>query len=186
MVNQTFSHIHRALHEPEILCVKDPLLTPYFPRLADLLGKRAQFITVIRNPYDVVRSRQEVAKKAGNEFTVAGAQAICRQYVQMYQHISNPKLNDQLMHFRYEDLLTKKVLNDIKKFTGCNDISTDSIWGGEKDKAPKDGSKDPWFSPKYHGAIDLSNRLSPLDEKFRAVVNKTCEPLMTRFNYEMS
>ncbi len=191
LIGQTFSHISRALGEPEILCLKDPLLTPYFPRLHTLLGARARFVTVIRNPYDVVRSRQEVASKAGRDFTADEARGVCSQYLQSYQHIDNPAFGNNLIYFRYEDLLSEDVLTNLRNFTGCADMSTDNVWGkkpeevAEPETKGEKGAKDPWFSPKYHSSIDLSSRLSPLSKKYRTIVNDMCEPFMKRFEYDV-
>lgn len=186
LVGQSFSHIHRALGQPEMLCLKDPLLTPYFPRLQELMGQRARFITVIRHPYDVIRSRQEVARKAHKEFDANLARAVAREYMQSYRHIDNPGFGDSLIHFRYEDLLSDQVLAGLRAFTGCDDISPENVWGARRQAATNTGdtaAKDPWFSPKYHGAIDLSSRLSPLASEFQAIANDICGPLMKRFGY---
>jgi len=189
LANQAFSYLHLVLKHPEMLCVKDPLMTPFFPSVRDLFAERARFVTVVRHPYDVIRSRQEVASKAQRAFTVANAHEVARQYNQAYQHIDNPAFGDKLIYFRYEDLLSDAVQDRIKEFTGCEDISTENVWGERKQQAatPSEAaSKDPWYSPKYHGSIDLTSRLSPLADQYREVVDKICGKLMQRFDYETS
>lgn len=52
-----------------MLCVKDPALTPHFPNVVRIPGARVRFVTVIRHPYDVVRSRQDVADREGKGST---------------------------------------------------------------------------------------------------------------------
>lgn len=144
LLGRTFSQIHRALKQPELLCVKDPLLTPYFPRLLDLFGDRVRFVTVVRHPYDIVRSRQEVATKAGTEFTAAMAQGVASTYNQTYLHLDNPSFGNQLLHFRYEDLLADDTLSGLRTFTGCPDISVENVWGErQKDSAQPGRTKAP-------------------------------------------
>jgi len=183
LIDQSLSHVHRALNSPELLSVKDPLMTPYFPKVLDLFGARARFVTVIRNPYDVVRSRQEVARKANQPFSPELARGICQQYLQSYRHIDNPAFGDQLIYFRYEDLLQPEVLSQLRGFTGCADISPDNVWRERRSETGAKQSSNPWHSPKYHGAIDLSSRLSPLEAPYREIVEAICAPLMERFAY---
>lgn len=186
LLTQAFTHIYRVLGAPEILSVKDPLLTLYFPLVLALLGNRARFVTVLRHPYDVLRSRQEVAEQAGRAFDDAAARDVALEYNRSYQHIDNAAFGAKLLHFRYEDMLNEDVLTQIKNFTQCPDISPDNVWGTGKQSASKSDAaptNDPWYSPKYHRAIDLSNRLSPLEARYRAVVDECCAPLMERFGY---
>ena len=194
LLSQTLVQISDALGAPEILCLKDPMLTPHFSSLRALLGERARFVTVVRNPFDVLRSRQEVARKANQDFTPGMAQKICAEYMQMYRHMDHPAFGDSLMHLRYEDLLSDGVLKNLRDFTGCDDISPENIWGDTSQETMQRALKkaeqkagqaavDPWFSPKYHGAIDLSRRLPPLGQTYRDVVNGVCAPLMKRFDY---
>lgn len=186
VVNVAFSQIHRSLGTPEILCVKDPLLTPEFPALRDILRERVRFITVIRHPHDVVRSRQEVARKAGKAFTDNVVRAISREYTLAYRHTDDPAFGNQLYVFRYEDLLANETLTGLRAFTGCDDISPDNIWGARQlQEQDQDSSVvTPWGSPKYRRPIDLTSRLTPLDASYRSIVNDTCGALMERFAYD--
>jgi len=201
-VHLVMAYVGAALGQPEIISVKDPLLTPFFGYVAALLPARARFITVVRHPYDVLRSRQEVAEKAGRVFTSEEATAVAHEYVAMYHHLDAPALAGRLFHYRYEDLLSEAVLDGLRRFTGCADISPDAVWRDlpgaaaqpAPDKAVTDqasgqvaddpASKDPWYSPKYRGTIDLTSRLSPLGPEYRAIADTICTPLMERFGYQ--
>lgn len=186
-----FAHLSRVFGSPEILCVKDPMLTPHFPSVRRILGARTRFVTVIRHPYDVVRSRQEVAAKAGDEFGDAAVEAVALEYLKHYLHLDSPALASVLLSFRYEDMLEEKTLTALREFTECQDISPQNVWnvgrGAETAReavAGDSASQDPWYSPKYGGAIQIEKRLNPLDARFRSIVDRHCGAFMERFGYD--
>lgn len=181
-VMHSLNHVAKTQGDPEILCVKDPLLTPLFYWVHQLLGDRARFVTVVRNPYDVVRSRQEVAQKRGAIFSAADATAVAEEYQRSYAHLDAASLQGSLFVFRYEDMTDQSVITGLQKFTSCEDISPDKVWA-EKHAIDTSASKDPWFSPKYHRPINTESRLDPLAQDFRAVVDRICAPMMDRFGY---
>ncbi|MEQ9692882.1 sulfotransferase [Shimia sp. SDUM112013] len=183
LVNTSLQHVSLVLGNPEVLTVKNPLMTPKFPVVRELLGERTRFVTVVRHPYDVVRSRQEVAKKSEQEFNERMARNTARSYNETYAHLDNPILEGSLFHFRYEDILVPETIEGLRNFTGLTDLDPDKV--GVKESAPqKDaGDSNPWYSPKYHGPINTKSRLSPLEEKYRKVVREVCAPMMERFNY---
>lgn len=190
LLSMTFEHIRMALGSPEILCVKDPLLTPYFPKLHELFGNQVKFITVIRHPYRILRSREEVAANQNKDFNRSDAYEILHQFNQSYQHLSNPAFGQGLYSFRYEDMLSQKVLSDIRSFSCCDDISPDNVWNERREKLaePRERSEsatiDPWYSPKYHGSIDLTDRLGPLRHELRVIADEVCGPMMAQYGYE--
>lgn len=82
MVGQAFDQIYNALNKPELICVKDPHLTLLFPGGPRHLRRScAEFMTVVRHPYDVVRSRQEVASKSNELFSINNAKAVAEKCV---------------------------------------------------------------------------------------------------------
>lgn len=182
-VEMALNHISEVVGSPEVLTVKDPLLTPYFFQLHRLLPDRAKFVTVIRNPYDVVRSRQEVFETGGVEFSDKVALDVAKGYNTHYAHLKNERLRETLYCLRYEDLNKQETIDQLRAFTGCFDISLDKVWAGRK-PTEASPSGNPWHSPKYNGPVDLSNRLSPISGNIRAIVNDVCGDLMDRFNYE--
>ena len=184
IVEGSLAHVSRVLKDPEILAVKDPLLTPFFPWVRRLLGERARFVTVVRHPYSVVRSRQEVIERSDQPFNEAQAARTAREYVRTYAHLDLPGLAPALHHLRYEDLDNPETVEGLRAFTGLDDLSPDNIWGKKRAPRADAASTDPWFSPKYHGAIDTKSRLDPLAPAYCRVVDRICAPLMERFGYE--
>ncbi len=185
-----FGHLNRVFGMPEMLCVKDPMLTPHFPSVNRILVGRARFITVVRHPYDVVRSRQEVAAKKGTVFDVLAVEAVAEEYLKFYLHLDNPGLAPVLMTFRYEDLLEEETLRRLREFTGFHDLSPDNVWNvgrqretGEVPAVADAATQDPWYSPKYGGAIQIERRLNPLEPRYRRIADRICGNFMERFSY---
>jgi hypothetical protein len=174
-------HLSAALGGRDILCMKDPLLTPLFPEVHHLYPQEARFVVVVRHPYEVVRSRQEVHERAGAQraFGPADAAAVAQEYVATYQAILTQDFSGKLFMFRYEDLLTAPIQEGLAKFIGVDDLDAEGMWGDN----PPDVSDDPWNSPKYHKAIDLAPRLDALSSALREAVTPICAPIMQRFGY---
>jgi hypothetical protein len=173
-------HLWRALGRAEILCMKDPLLTPFFPDLHLLYPQEAKFVVVVRHPYEVVRSRQEVHEKSGEArpFGPADAAAVAREYLSIYRAILTQDFGGRLFIFRYEDLQTEPVQAGLARFVGVDDLDASRMWGD----AP-DVSADPWGSPKYNKPIDLSPRLDALSPELAKAVAAVAAPIMQRFDY---
>ena len=175
-------HLHRHHKAGEWLVVKDPLLTPLFPLAADLLPRNALFVTVIRNPLDVLRSRQEVSLRGGQEMQLPQVRRISKQFLRDYDHLDDERMAGKLFGFRYEDLQDGQTLEDLSAFTSLKGIDPDALWSGRKD----DGSLlDPtnWQSPKYGKPLDTSPRLDPLQADFARVVRRICGPFMETHGY---
>lgn len=170
----------RRLGEAPILCMKDPLLTPFFRDVQALYPTESWFVVTVRHPCDVVRSRQEVHEKSGTgrPFGVADAMAVAREYMSYYQGLLSASFGGRLFLFRYEDLNEERIRTGLSQFVGVDDLMARPMWGGEK--VPDD---DPWSSPKYNQAIDLEARLSPLADELAQPVRQLCAPIMQRFNY---
>jgi hypothetical protein len=174
------THVWRALGRPRILALKDPLLTPLFPDVAQLYPDIGYFVTVIRHPFDVVRSRQEVHDRTGSAqaFEIEDAVQVARDYMSTYRAVLNTKFGGRHFAFRYEDLNKPQIQEGLARFIGVDDLHARPMWG-----APRDLEADPWNSPKYFKPIDLEPRLSPLAPALKAAVRELCEPMMTHFGY---
>jgi hypothetical protein len=183
LLQQQMTHIAKVLGNPVVLCVKDPLLTPNFAALNAVLGWPAQFITVVRHPYNVVRSFQEVVERLGQEFTPAHAQLAAEEYCKSYAHIEDPSLDGLLFWFRYEDLTTPATLEALRSFTGLPGIDPTAVWRRESHIPSPEEQADPWYSPKYHKPINTENRLPPLANPYKNIVAEICKPLMITFGY---
>jgi hypothetical protein len=184
MMRQTadvpIGHLWRALGEAPILCMKDPLLTPFFHDLRSLYPSEAWFVVVVRHPDEVVRSRQEVHERSGlaRPFGPQDAAAVAREYLATYQAILAQGFSGRLFMFRYEDLNTDRIREGLAGFLGVDDLNPDLMWG-----TTKPAEDDPWGSPKYNKPIDLDPRLSPLAPELAAVARAICGPIMQRFGY---
>jgi hypothetical protein len=176
----TLGRVWRVLGSPEILCLKDPLLTPFFQDLRELYPDEARFVVVVRHPYEVVRSRQEVHEKSGVQrpFGPADAAAVARDYVSTYQSILARSFAGRLFMFRYEDLNQDQIRAGLANFIGVDHLDPDLMWG---EATALDGSA--WSSPKYNQPIDLTPRLTPLAPELAQVTQQICAPIMERFGY---
>lgn len=183
LLHMQMNHISRVLGFPRVLCVKDPLLTPLFPQMHQVMGWPTQFVTVVRHPHNVVRSLQEVVERRGDDFDDALIDFAVNDYLNSYEHLDSPVLQDALFCLRYEDLNAVETLDALRKFTGLPGIDPDTIWGKDNRQASAAASADPWFSPKYHQPIDLQSRLSPLAPHIRDVVNDVCGTFMVDYGY---
>lgn len=183
-IEVSMQHISLVLGHPKVLTVKSPQLTPRFPAVRELLGERAKFMTTIRHPYTVVRSLQKVSERSNKEFTPAEARRSAKLYMSNYAHLDAPRLKGVEFVLRYEDILNTDVLQDMRAFTGLSDIDPDRMGNSKSANFSEAEKSNPWFSPKYHSKIDLTKRLSPLDERFRKIVYEICAPLMERFDYK--
>lgn len=183
-VARSLNQIAAMIGEPEVLVVKDPLLTPMFYWAHRLMGQNVKFVTVVRDPYNVVRSRQEVVEKMGRAFTEQDAREAAQEWMACYAHLDVAEMQERLFAFRYEDLTKPETLEGLKRFTGLSDIDPANVWSEKREAgAGSNADANPWFSPKYMKPIDTESRLSDLAPKFRTVVDSICAPLQKRFGY---
>jgi hypothetical protein len=170
-----------SLGKAPILCMKDPLLTPYFPDLHQLYPAEAWFVVVVRHPYDVVRSRQEVHERSSGQqpFGPTDAAAVAREYMSTYRAILAQSFGGRLYMFRYEDLKNEAIQTGLAKFIGVDDLDASRMWGD----APE-AESDPWGSPKYNKPIDLTPRFDALAPELATTVQSICAPIMQRFQYD--
>lgn len=153
--------VWEAAGRPQVLCVKDPNLTPLFPQVARLLPE-ARFVTVARRPDEVIRSRMNVhEKQAGpGTFTKDMALTLAREYVGYYLPVLDTDFGDRHLSFRYDQIENPVVQRALSVHIGVRALHVDRLWGEVKEKTPAfDG---PWSSPKLGQPIDTSSRFAPL------------------------
>lgn len=174
-----------AVAEPEILCVKDPLLTILFPELHALLPDSAWFVTVCRHPFDVVRSRQEVNEKSGVPFGPADVEAVAREYMACYGTVLSTSFGGRHLIFRYEDLNTDRVQNALRQIVEAEAFNLGLLWqsADSVDAQAAWPENNPWETPKYRRELDLEPRLSPLLPEWQDRVRSICEPVMQKMGY---
>lgn len=185
LLEKSLSHVSLVLKNPEVLSVKNPNLTPRFPVIRELLGDRARFVTIVRHPYDIVRSLQEVAERSNQPFGEQQARHAAQLVVNDYAHLDDPRLAGTVLSVRYEDILKSETTEQLREFTGLRDIELAAVGSAPKPSSfSAEATQNPWFSPKYHSAIDLTPRLSQLAPQFRVIVDHICGPLIERFCYK--
>lgn len=178
IIDQCLAAMAPKLGTPPIWCMKDPLLTPYFHWVSEVLADRVRLVTVIRHPHDAIRSNIEVTKKMKGATDAAAVREMAERYNLFYQHIDNAALGQKLMVIRYEDLDSEAEIARLRQHTGLADINPQEVW---KDRTPAKDESNPWFSPKYNAPIDLSPRLAPLSAADKKIVDTTCAALLKRF-----
>lgn len=182
ILDLSIRRLFEALDRPEILCLKDPHLTPFFPDLAELYGSEARFVTVCRHPLEVVRSRQEVHAGAGRgkPFSDQDVRGIAREYLAYNGAVVGTNFGGRHFMFRYEDLNKAPVREALAGFVGVEAFRTDLMWrtgAAAGERAPE------WASPKHGGPIALEPRFPVLAEPWATTVRTTCAPIMRRFGY---
>lgn len=183
LAQQTMALIWRSQQRPVVLCVKDPLLTPHFPAVKAVMEWPCLFVTVLRHPHDVVRSQQEVYTRSNVEMTAVDVYQLASGYMRSYAHLDDPEMAGSLFHFRYEDLGTDWLVEQLRGFTGMGGIDPVHLWDKGAHQATEEEKADPFYSPKYHGPLDTTRRFEPLTPQFAQIVNELCGPLMERCGY---
>ena len=183
LAQQSMFYLWRVLNHPKVLCVKDPLLTKNFPAVKAVMEWPCQFITVLRHPHDVIRSQQEVYQRSSVPMDEGTVFHLAEEYMGSYAHVDDPEMEGSLFHFRYEDLGTEWLVDQLRAFTGLGGIDPKQTWEDGAHKATEEEKADPFYSPKYHGPIDTTRRFEPLAPHFQAIVNRVCAPIMERCGY---
>jgi hypothetical protein len=183
MVRHPLTHVWNALKRPQVLCVKDPLLTPKFPVVKAVMEWPCQFVTVLRHPHDVVRSQQEVYARSGVEMLSQDVERICHEYLAAYAHLDDPGMAGAVLPIRYEDLGTDWQTEQLRGFTGLPGIDPLATWPANPRVDPDRVGSGAFFSPKYQRPLDTSRRLDPLTAQFGDIADLICAPLMPRYGY---
>lgn len=130
VLNNELVKIWRHTGQPEILALKDPMLTPLFPLLGETLNQ-ARFVVSVRDPRATISSRIEVAKREAPDGCVSDVQirTFCDEYIHMYGMIANARmqLGDRLLLVDYRDVVTGLAFDKLARF-GLGKISPDRIW----------------------------------------------------------
>jgi hypothetical protein len=121
--------------KPEILALKDPMLTQFFAIAAQALP-RARFVLSARDPRDTILSRIEVAQKqdGGKPVSESAIAEFCHEYVRFYRSVLDNRVvfDDRLCIVNYQDLVEGKANRALKEF-GCGAVSAERIWTRDPD-----------------------------------------------------
>lgn len=179
--DRALSRVWTALDRPDILAVKDPHLTPFFPDVDEIYGDSARYVTVCRHPFDVVRSRQEVHERSGPGFLFSAddVTGVAREYAAYYRAVLQADFAGRHAFLRYEDLARPQVIQQLAAFLDLGGFAMDRLWGQSAGASQDDA----WGSPKYNRPLDLGPRLSALDPNWKALTARICGPVMARLGY---
>lgn len=135
--------------DPELLVLKDPLLTPGFHHLAELLPQ-AKFAVTIRDPRDAVLSRLEVMERSsGQKPRITDIDFACTQYNESYEGILHHwrHFQERLLLVPYQHLVSGQGMNRLSHL-GIDDVRPDEIMNGPwATTSAREG--DPWKTDLY-------------------------------------
>jgi len=157
-IRQYLSLVSAKYNDPELLVLKHPELTYYFPELAKNFSN-FKFVVIVRDPRDVIASMLRVAKRHKESRLITPQTEIveikdfCRNYAAYYESVFKNMhvFKNKLMFVKYEDFVsnTKEQLALISKFSG----------------AKYDADKAAEFQPEHAQALNF-NREERLKDKF--------------------
>jgi hypothetical protein len=179
LVSTSLAHLYDHLGRPSVLALKDPLLTPVLPLVDELLSGQARYVVVLRHPFDVVRSRQQVfERECPNErFGPDKARAIAREYADTYEGLDTLYRSGRLYWVKYENLSDPAEMGGLAAFLSVSGFSEAGLTVDDFEV------NDPWYSPKYGRPVDLTRRLTDLDQVYKSIVHEVCAPLMQQYGY---
>ncbi|MEX3954874.1 sulfotransferase [Trinickia sp. EG282A] len=136
--------------KPEVLALKDPMLTQFFAIAANALPE-ARFVLSVRDPRDTILSRIEVAQRQtpGRQIERTMVAEFCSEYVRLYRSVVDNRacFGDRLCIVKYEDLVVGKADGLLRDF-GCGTIRDDKV--RTKESTPQMFIADEW-STDLHG-----------------------------------
>ncbi|WP_213297237.1 sulfotransferase family protein [Paraburkholderia sacchari] len=173
--------IWKRTGKPEILALKDPMLTPWFPLLGETLP-HAKFVVSVRDPRATISSRIEVTQREqpGVVVTDQQIQAFSQEYVHMYGMIANarPMLSERLCLVNYRDVASGKALEQLTAF-GLGNLDSQRIWA-EPISNPHEYADDAWSTqllgqqPSTASVERFREHLSPAAEQ---LIMDMCGPI---------
>ncbi|MFX1695347.1 sulfotransferase family protein [Paraburkholderia sp. A1RO-1] len=160
--------------KPEILALKDPMLTPLFPLLGETLPY-AKFVVSVRDPRATISSRIEVTQREqpGVAVTEQQIQAFCLEYVHMYGMIVNarPMLGERLCLVDYRDVAGGKAVAQLTAF-GLGALDSQRIWA-EPISNPREYTDDVWATQLHGQQPSLASV-----ERFREYLSPAAEHII--------
>lgn len=181
ILNNELSKIWAKTGKPEVLALKDPMLTPLIPHLAEPLPK-AKFVVSVRDPRATISSRIEVAKRETQDGEVADDQVrrFCDEYVHMYGTVTNhlPALEDRILIVDYRDVVKGTALDKLTAF-GVGRIDTSRIWSNTI-ADPTRPSSDVWATDlhgKMPSVASIDRYREHLDSRTENMILDICGPV---------
>ncbi|CAE6702567.1 sulfotransferase family protein [Paraburkholderia nemoris] len=181
ILNNELSKIWVKTGRPEVLALKDPMLTPLIPHLAESLP-RAKFVVSVRDPRATISSRIEVAKRETRDNELADDQVrqFCDEYVHMYGTVANhlPTLGDRILTVDYRDVVHGTAFDKLTAF-GVGKIDNNRIWANtiaDPDRPPSDV-----WATDLHGKMpsvaSIDRYREHLDSRTEKMILDICGPV---------
>ncbi|MEQ9412032.1 MAG: sulfotransferase [Fuerstiella sp.] len=200
VVHAFLQQVTARLGDPQVLILKEPHLTIYWPYLFELVPE-AWFLMMVRDPRDAVASMVSVGEKQkalGQQYLFVNRDipALCRHFLSFYEpafDVKTEQFRNQLGVVHYEELVTDPVrtMQDLARFTG---IPFDRI---DVQSAPEAGhvkttetSASPLYAPwvtdvsgQKLSQSRVGNYASVLTETEIAEVERECSNFFDWFGY---
>lgn len=181
ILNNELSKIWVTTGRPEILALKDPMLTPLIPHLAEPLPQ-AKFVVSVRDPRATISSRIEVAKRESQDGQVTEDQIrrFCDEYVHMYGTVANhlPTLADRLLIVDYRDVVHGNAFDKLTAL-GVGRIDTNRIWS-KTIADPTRPSSDVWATAlhgKMPSVASIDRYREHIDSRTEKMILDICGPV---------
>lgn len=153
LLKMVLEKISSNIGNPETLLLKDPLLTPHFDLVSELLPE-AIFIVSVRSPLATVASRLHVMKRAGDwtEGDLSKVERCCDEYNFSYSGTlrGRASMGSRLHIVKYEDIL-KYSFSDIPA-DFRNNLCLSKLWENSLTDI-NESNVGPWRSQLYGGPI---------------------------------
>ena len=175
VLHDTWEHLGR----PQVLALKDPLLTPQLPLLS-LLVPQARFVTSVRDPRAVVASRMAVLKRQGGDATsTSAARGVCAEYNRDYRTVLELRKQAPARHLlvSYRQLVQGHSFDMLTRFLAIRP-NTARMWEGWS--ANDASRRDPTFSERYGRPLSeqsMNRWQGQLTDAQVQVVTELCGPL---------
>lgn len=186
ILNGELSKIWLRTGKPEILALKDPMLTPLIPHLAEPLPQ-ARFVVSVRDPRATISSRIEVVRRESPEKEVTDEQIreFCEQYVHMYGTIANnlSTLGDRILIIDYRDVVHGTAVDKLAAF-GVGKIDLNRIWSNSI-ADPTRSPSDVWATDlhgKKPSVASIDRYREHLDHRTEKMIMDTCGPVARALN----
>jgi hypothetical protein len=181
ILNNELAKIWRGTGKPEILALKDPMLTALIPHLAEPLPQ-AKFVVSVRDPRATISSRIEVARREDPKTGVTDDQVrqFCAEYLHMYGTIANSlsQLEDRLLLVDYRDVVHGAAFDKLAAF-GLGQIDVDRVWSNTIAN-PVRPSSDAWATDlhgKKPSVASIDRFREHLDPRAEKLIMEICGPV---------
>jgi hypothetical protein len=194
VLKYVLKRIWKRVGKPEILILKDPILTASFHYLAALL-KSARFIVSVRDPRDTILSRIEVMcrknAQAGQSANITYKQVeeFCNEYFRSYRAIADNRavFGERLCMVDYKDVVSGNAAATLEKF-GVGKLHPDKIWTEAITDARIPDPHNEWITPLLGQKLSTAsvNRYSKvLPPDVVALIVRHCGQLMQELGFPM-